>query len=223
MRCWHVCVCVCVSMCVLSHSVVSNSLRPHRLGPTRLLCPWGFSRQEYWSGLPSPPQGNLPNPGTEPRSLHCFLRWRQMLYCLSHKGSPWILGWVACPFSRGSSWSRNRTRVSLLHCRQILYQLSHQGSLCWYIPSHKSKLVSSGLWGFLYICPSYRLFTLGGCMWTYLGPMSSSKKCHTRLQSSEVCSQGAQLPGEFSEQYTVVCLRVFISTFAWPSPEIVQN
>ena len=24
----------------------------------RLLCPWGFSRQEYWSGLPCPPQGD---------------------------------------------------------------------------------------------------------------------------------------------------------------------
>ena len=29
----------------------------------------GFSRQEYWSGLPCPPSGNLPHPGTEPISL----------------------------------------------------------------------------------------------------------------------------------------------------------
>ena len=28
----------------------------------------GFSRQEYWSGLPSPSPGDLPNPGIEPRS-----------------------------------------------------------------------------------------------------------------------------------------------------------
>ena len=27
-----------------------------------------FSRQEYWSGLPFPSPGNLPNPGNEPRS-----------------------------------------------------------------------------------------------------------------------------------------------------------
>ena len=26
----------------------------------------GFSRQEYWSGLPCPPTGDLPNPGIEP-------------------------------------------------------------------------------------------------------------------------------------------------------------
>ena len=35
---------------------------------SRLLCPWEFSRQEYWSGLPCPPPGDLPNPGIEPRS-----------------------------------------------------------------------------------------------------------------------------------------------------------
>ena len=28
----------------------------------------GFSRQEYWSGLPRPPPGDLPNPGIEPTS-----------------------------------------------------------------------------------------------------------------------------------------------------------
>ena len=37
----------------------------------------GFSRQEYWSGLPCPPLGDLPNPGMEPTSLMstCFGRW----------------------------------------------------------------------------------------------------------------------------------------------------
>ena len=29
----------------------------------------GFSRQEYWNVLPSPSLGDLPDPGTEPRSL----------------------------------------------------------------------------------------------------------------------------------------------------------
>ena len=29
----------------------------------------GFSRQEYWSGLPFPSPGNLPNPESEPASL----------------------------------------------------------------------------------------------------------------------------------------------------------
>ena len=51
---------------MLSHSVVSNSLLPQGLQPVRLLWPRGFSRQEYWSGLPCPPPGDLPNPGIEP-------------------------------------------------------------------------------------------------------------------------------------------------------------
>ena len=29
----------------------------------------GFSRQEYWSGLPGPPPGDLPDPGIKPTSL----------------------------------------------------------------------------------------------------------------------------------------------------------
>ena len=33
--------------------------------------PMGFSRQEYWSGLPFPPPGDLPDPGIEPWS-HAF-------------------------------------------------------------------------------------------------------------------------------------------------------
>ena len=49
---------------VLSCTVVSDSLRPHGLQLTRLLC-LGFSRQEYCSGLPFPPPGGLPHPGSK--------------------------------------------------------------------------------------------------------------------------------------------------------------
>ena len=55
------------SVCVLSCSILSDSLWPHGMHPARLLCPWGFSRQYHWSGLPCPPPGDLPNPGIEPR------------------------------------------------------------------------------------------------------------------------------------------------------------
>ena len=53
---------------VLSHSGMSNSSKVHGLQPTRLLCPWGFSRQEDWSGLPCPPPRDLPNIGIQPKS-----------------------------------------------------------------------------------------------------------------------------------------------------------
>ena len=35
----------------------------------------GFSRQEYWSGLPCLPPGDLPNPGIEPASLMSPASW----------------------------------------------------------------------------------------------------------------------------------------------------
>ena len=50
---------------MLSSPVVSDSLGPHELEPSRLLCPWYFSREEYWRGLPFPSPGDLPDPGIE--------------------------------------------------------------------------------------------------------------------------------------------------------------
>ena len=49
----------------------------------------GFSRREYWGELPFPSPGDLPDPEIEPGSPHC----RQMLYPLSHQGSPSVLLW----------------------------------------------------------------------------------------------------------------------------------
>ena len=50
-----------VSVC----SVMSESLRPHR----QVLLLMEFSRQEYWSELPFPTSGDLPNPEMEAVSL----------------------------------------------------------------------------------------------------------------------------------------------------------
>ena len=55
--------CKCVS-----HSVVSDSATPWTIAYQASLS-MEFSRQEYWSGLPCPLQGDLPNPGIKPRSL----------------------------------------------------------------------------------------------------------------------------------------------------------
>ena len=52
---------------MLSWSVVSNSLQPNGLSPPDS-CPWEFSRQEYWSGLPRSTPEDLPDPGTESES-----------------------------------------------------------------------------------------------------------------------------------------------------------
>ena len=67
-----------------------------------------FSRPEFCSGSYSLLQGIFPTQGLNSGLLHC----RQILYQLSPKGSLRILEWVADPFSWGSSWPRNQTRVS---------------------------------------------------------------------------------------------------------------
>ena len=85
----------------------------------------GFSRQEYWIGLPCPPPGDLPDPGIELASLM----------------SPTLSGGF---FTTSATWEATKNigvgshsllqgifptqglNAGLLHCRQILYHLSHQ-------------------------------------------------------------------------------------------------
>ena len=56
-----------------------------------------FSRQDYWSGLPYPPPGDLPYPGIEPGLLH----YKQMLYHLRHQGSQ---AWKVRAIQRLGGW-----------------------------------------------------------------------------------------------------------------------
>ena len=62
---------------MLTACICAKSLQSCRT----LVSPWtvacqvplsmGFSRQEYWSGLPCPPPGDLPNPETKPTDVTC--------------------------------------------------------------------------------------------------------------------------------------------------------
>ena len=69
-------------------TVMSNSLQLHGLFVAQQApLSMEFSRQEYWSGLPFPTPGDLPDPGIEPVSLH-LLHWRVDSLPLQHLGSP---------------------------------------------------------------------------------------------------------------------------------------
>ena len=50
----------------------------------------GFSKQEYWSGLPCPPPGDLPNPGIEPATL-TSLHWQAGSLPLAPPGKKCLL------------------------------------------------------------------------------------------------------------------------------------
>ena len=108
-------------------SVMSSSLQSHGLRPTRLLCSWRFSRQEYCSGLPCPPPGDLPNPGIKPRSP--ALQVDSLPPKPPEKPKNTGVGSLSLlqrifP-TQESNWG-------VLHCRWILYQLSYQGNLVLY-------------------------------------------------------------------------------------------
>ena len=67
-------------------SVVSNSEAPWTVNPQAPLS-MGFSRQGYWTGLPCPPPGDLPDPGIKPASP-VFPAFQADTLLLNHWRSP---------------------------------------------------------------------------------------------------------------------------------------
>ena len=101
-----------------SRSVVSNCWGRHGL-----YTPWNSPGQNTGVGSCFLLQGIFPTQESNPGLPH---RGR-ILYQLSHKGSPRIPEWVACPYSRGNLPTQGSNR-GLLDCRRILYQASYEGS-----------------------------------------------------------------------------------------------
>ena len=61
--------CFGLSACVLSRSLLSDSLQPYGPLPAWFRCPWDFPGKKTQVGCPCPPPGELPHPGIEPKSL----------------------------------------------------------------------------------------------------------------------------------------------------------
>ena len=108
---------LCPTLCM------SDYLQPHRLQPARLLCPWGFSRQEYLSGLPCTLPGDLFNPGIQPRSPTLQVDSLPS----EPPGKPKKTG-VGSLFLLQGNFPTQELNQGLLHCRWSLYQLRYQGS-----------------------------------------------------------------------------------------------
>ena len=117
---------------------MSNSLQPHGLQPARLLCPWGFSRQEYWSGLPCLPPGDLPTSGVKPRSPAL----QADSLPAEPPGKPKNTGVGKLSLLQQILLTQESNQ-GLLHCRRILYQLSYQGSPSFLIGLFKMALAST--------------------------------------------------------------------------------
>ena len=95
---------------VLGLSVISNFLQPVYCSPPHSSDHRDSPGKNTGVGCHVLLQGIFPTQGLNPGLPHC----RQILYHLSYQGSPRILEWVAYPFSRESSWPRNRTGASCI-------------------------------------------------------------------------------------------------------------
>ena len=118
---------------LFSHSVMSNSF----------VTPWTaahqsplyveFSKQEYWSGLPFPPPGDLPNPGIEPMS----------------PASPALAGWfftaesaliteVGIDRKKGNRWVKHDFILTASRtCKGII---QHLGDRVWILQTFTTNL-----------------------------------------------------------------------------------
>ena len=94
---------------------MSDSLRPHGLQPTRLLCPWDFPGKSTGVGVPLPSPGDLPDPGIEPRSP-----------ALQADALPSELKGLAVQGTLKSLLQHHSSKASiLLHSAFFIVQISH--------------------------------------------------------------------------------------------------
>ena len=76
----------------------------------QVFCPWGFSRQEYWSGLPCPPPGEFFQPRDRTQVSHIAGKF----FTIWSSRKPKNIGVGGLSLFQGSSLPMNQTRVSCI-------------------------------------------------------------------------------------------------------------
>ena len=97
-----------------------------------------FSRQEYWSGLPFPSPGDLPDPGIDPKSpaLQVDSLTAEPQEKPKNTGVDSLSILQRIFLTQELNWG-------LLHCRRILYQLSYQGFSLFSVLESEKKILKS--------------------------------------------------------------------------------
>ena len=114
-------------------SIVSKSLQPHGQQTTKLLCPWGFSRQNTEVGYHALLQEIFLTQGSSPGILHCKLWINIGTFTADPLGKLNNTSLSSLSLLQGI-FPMQELNHGLLYCRKILYQLSYQGSpLIYYI------------------------------------------------------------------------------------------
>ena len=112
--------------CVLSHSVMSDSLRHHGLQPTRLLCPWDFPDKNAGVGCPFLLQGLFPR--LKP-SLLPLLHWQADSLSLCHLGR-----YLECAGILNLKLLQLAVRETLLGGRFLVFSLLAASSKSFLLP-----------------------------------------------------------------------------------------
>ena len=109
------CVCggrdmTCVCVCARARTVMSNSLRPHGLQPSRLLCPWDFLGQNAGVGCHFLLQGTFLTQGSNLHLLY-LLHWQADSLPLFHLREVYVCGgewhYLLLTFAFPHIWRRN--------------------------------------------------------------------------------------------------------------------
>ena len=165
-----------------------------------LYSPWNSPGKNIGVGSLCLHQGIFLTQGSNPGLPPC----RQIFYQLSHKGSPRILERVAYPFSRGSSWPRNRTRVSCIAgifftdwvireflidiCQQFINHVSFwetfwQGFFKWPLPT--VPCVSSGWEGSAQVSAGCSSVQSLSCVQLFATPWTAARQASLSITNSQ--------------------------------------
>ena len=112
----------------------------------------GFSRQEYWNGLPYSPPGDLPDPRVEPMSLH----WQAGSLPLAPPGKPYIgLLTTWKPGTNVMRWLDKQCGFSNINSKPVVYKTTRfcKGNVLgsrwkvvstthWHLPSISTRIKS---------------------------------------------------------------------------------
>ena len=113
-------------VCVLSWSIMSNSLQSHGLQPARLHCPWDFPGKNIGASCHFLLQGIFPTQGLNP-CLLCLLHWKANFLSPSQPGSPYRLRqhkFIVLQFYRSKVWcGSNGLKSKSLHNFILFWRL----------------------------------------------------------------------------------------------------
>ena len=193
-----------------SHSVVIDSLWPHGL-----YSPWNSPGQNIGVGSHSLLQGIVPTQGSNPGLLHC----RQILYQLSHQGTPWK--WKA----KAIFLPRQKNYDSFSWCWSIFVletsfsvsDISHLLSGC-FQPEFISEMENHWIWNQNRNSPRSRTMCLGAEKSRVCSFFSPTVGCLVLLHNHVPTTLHMCVPGDMKTQKHGICMALLREDVNWNSP-----